>query len=412
MKKAKMMKKYARLIAEIGIGANNKQDVVIKAPTEAYQFVRYLTLELYNCKARSVVVDWLDSAINKQTLMHVSPSRLDEVPGWEVAREKERVEKGFARITLVGEDPSIFHSVSPERLTRANKATIEAFHPYRLPYLNNELSWCITAVPTKNWAKRIFPDLSPTQAVLKLWSSIYETCRIYEDKDPIELWNKHISELKKHSSALNQYNFAKLHYTNSLGTDLTIGLAKGHIWASADAIQTRYNLPFVPNLPTEEVFTMPDRNNVNGKVFSARPLSNNGVMIDHFWIEFKDGKAVSFHAEQGEEKLKEIINYDERSSYLGEVALVPFDSPISKQGIIYQSTLFDENASCHLALGQSFEENLKGADKMSEEELLSHGANQSKMHVDFMVGTKDLQIDGIKEDGTVVPVFRNGNFVF
>jgi aminopeptidase len=412
MKKAKMMKKYARLIAEIGIGAGNKQDVVIKAPTETYQFVRYLTLELYNCKARSVTVDWSDSTITKQTLMHVSPSRLDDVPNWEIVREKERIDKNFSRIIIEGEDPAVFHSVSPDRLTRSNKARIDAFHETRIPYLNNELAWCIAAVPTKAWAKRIFPDLSPTQAVLKLWNCIYQACRVDEDSDTVSLWNQHIAELKTHAKIMTLNDFKALHYTNAAGTDLTIGLAEGHLWGSAEAIQSRNGNSFVPNIPTEEIFSMPDCNRVDGKVYSTKPLSYNGVIIDGFWIEFKDGKAVKWHADVGEDKLTEIINYDESSSRLGEVALVPYDSPISKQKIIYQSTLFDENASCHLALGQSFAENLKGGDKMSEDEQRAHGGNQSKIHVDFMIGSADLNIDGIRKDGKIVPVFRKGNFAF
>jgi len=412
MKKAKMMKKYAQLIAEVGIGANNRQDVVIKAPTEAYQFVRYLVLELYNAKARSVSVDWVDSMVEKHTLMHVSPTKLSLVPEWEIAREKERVDKDYARISLIGEDPCVFRSVAPERLKRYNKAQVEAFHAYKMAYNSNQLGWCIAAVPTKNWAKRVFPGLSPTQAVLKLWNCIYESCRIFENEDPVELWKAHIAELKKHASILNKYAFKSLHYTNSLGTDLTVGLAKNHIWGSASANQIRNGLQFVPNLPTEEVFTMPDRLHVDGKVFSSRPLSYNGVLISDFWFEFKDGQVVDFDAKEGRDKLAEIVKFDETSSYLGEAALVPYDSPISKQGVVYQSTLFDENAACHLALGQSFGENIKGGEEMTENEIFQAGGNKSKIHVDFMIGTKDLSIDGIKEDGTQVSVFRNGNFVF
>ncbi len=412
MKKAKMMKKYADLIATVGIGANSKQDVVIKAPVEAYQFVRYLSLELYNNKCRSVKVDWKDSQLDKQNLMHMSLSRLDEIQEWEKAKEIERTDKSYAMINLIGEDPSAFKSVNSDKLKRRNKAVVNAFQPLKKPYHNNELAWCIAAVPTKGWAKRIFPKLSPTQAVVKLWDAIYEACYIDEKTSPIENWEKHISLLQSRSEKLNNYNFKELHYTNKLGTDFTVGLAKNHIWCSARAIQTRNGLPFVPNLPTQEIFTMPDNHNINGRVYSARPLSTNGVIVDKFWIEFKNGKAVAFDAEEGKQQLEEIINFDEGSSSLGEVALIPYDSPISKQGIIYQETLFDENASCHLALGQSFNENLKNADNLSEEQLKEVGANQSLRHVDFMVGTKDLNIDGIDYEGNVIPVFRNGNFVF
>lgn len=407
-----MMKKYAKLIADIGIGANSKQDVVIKAPAETYQFVRYLALELYNSKARSVSVDWSDGIIDKESLMHVSPSRLDLIPDWQKARENERIDKDFARISLIGEDPAIFRSVSPERLSRRNKAATEAFLDSHKVYMNNELAWCVVAAPTKAWAKKVFPTLSPTQAMLKLWNCIYQACYVDEDNDPVEVWKEHIATLRKHAEQMTAFHFVALHYTNSLGTDLTIGLPKGHLWAAARSVQSRNGLVFTPNIPTEEVFSMPDRTRINGKVFSSRPLSNNGVMIEDFWVRFQNGRAVEFDAKTGKEKLKEIINFDENSASLGEVALVPYSSPISQQKIIYQSTLFDENASCHLAFGASYSECLEGGDKMTEEEIFARGGNQSKTHVDFMVGTPDLRIDGIKEDGSSVPVFVDGNFAF
>jgi aminopeptidase len=412
MKKVKMMKKYAKLIADVGIGANPKQDVCIKAPAEAYQFVRYLVLELYNSKARNVEVDFVDSAITKQTLMHLSPSRLDNIPDWYVAREKERTDKNYAMIHLVGEDPAAFKAVAPERLSRYSRALTEKTNPFLKIYMGNELAWCVAAVPTKAWAERIFPELSPTQAQLKLWKSIYQACYVEEDNDPEEAWNKHMDELKKHKATLNSYHFSALHYTNKLGTDLTVGLVKNHIWAAAQSIQTRSGMTFVPNIPTEEVFTMPDRTRIDGVVYSSKPLSYNGVIIDKFNITFKNGKAVAFHAEQGEDKLAEIINFDENSCSLGEAALVPFDSPISKQNIVYQSSLFDENASCHLALGASYKENIEGGETMTDEQVFSKGGNQSKVHVDFMIGTADTSIDGIREDGAIIPIFRNGNFVF
>lgn len=412
MKKVKMMKKYAELIANVGINANSKQDVMIKAPVEAYQFVRYLALELYNSKARSVSIDWYDSTITRYSLMHLAPTRLENVQKWEIAKEKELVDKNYAKVYIIGEDPSIFKSVNPDRLKRYNKARVEAFYPFSRIYNSDELGWCIAAVPTKAWARKVFPKLSPTQAVLHLWDKIYEACYINEDTDPVEAWEGHIAKLDKHAAIMSNYAFKELHYKNSLGTDIHVGLAQGHIWSSAQAIQSRNGMKFVPNIPTQEIFTMPDRRRINGIVFSSKPLSYNGVIIDDFWFEFRDGKVVSFGAKVGKDKLDEILHFDDNSNSLGEAALVPFDSPISKQNIVYGSTLFDENASCHLALGESFAENLKGSDKMTEQEMFEAGGNISKIHVDFMIGTKDLSIDGIKEDGSIISVFRDGNFVF
>ncbi len=412
MKKAKMMKKYANLIASIGINANSKQDIVIEAPVETYKFVHYLVMELYNLKARSVEVDFSDSFVKKQALMHLSNTKLSEVNSWEIEKAKYRSDKNYARIVLVGDDPSIFKNVNSEKLATRNKALINAFHPLKKKYHNNQLAWCIAAVPTEAWAKKIFPSLSPTQGKLKLWNSIYEACRITEDGDPVEEWNKHIETLEKHANYLNEMNFKTLHYKNSLGTDLTIGLVNKHNWVSARAIQGFNKEYFVPNIPTEEVFTMPDNKRINGVVYSSKPLSYNGVLINDFKLEFKDGKVINFEAKEGYEKLKEIITFDEGSSSLGEVALVPYNSPISLQNIVYQETLYDENASCHLALGQSFNENIESGDLLSPEQLKEAGANQSKMHVDFMIGTKDLEIIGEKQDGSKVQVFKNGNFAF
>lgn len=412
MKKVKMMKKYAALIASVGISANSKQDVVIRAPVEAYQFIRYLVMELYSAKARSVSVDWSDSLSTRQTLLHVAPSRLSEIPNWLITRERERSENNVAMITIVGEDPSVFRLVKNERMARYNKARAEALTPFKKVYHNNTTSWCIAAVPTKKWAQIVFPKVSPTQAVNKMWEAIYYACRIDETSDPVENWKAHIAYLKEHSNKLNQYNFKALHYKNSLGTDLTVQLVKNHIWCSAQAEQKSLLNTFVPNLPTEEVFTMPDKDNVNGIVYSSKPLSHLGNIIDKFWFKFENGRVVDYDAEVGKEALTNIVEFDEGSHRLGEAALVPFKSPISDLGIVFQNTLFDENAACHLALGQSFTENLKGADFMTEDELNAHGANKSTMHVDFMIGTSDLVIEGIKEDGTVVPVFVDGNWAF
>lgn len=412
MKKAKMMKKYAALIAGVGIGANSKQDVVIKAPVETYQFVRYLVMELYSARARNVYVDWSDSATLKQTLLHVAPSRLSEVPAWEIEREKERSEANVARITIVGEDPGVFRLVKSDRLSRYNKARTEALTQFKKTYHTNNTSWCIAAVPTKKWAQSVFPKVSPTQAMNKLWAAIYHSCRIDEETDAIENWHQHITDLAAHAQKLNDYNFKALKYHNALGTDLTVGLVSDHIWCSAQAKQKSLQNVFVPNLPTEEVFTMPDRNRVDGIVYSSKPLSHLGTIIDDFWIKFKDGKVVDFDAGVGKEALADIINYDEGSSRLGEAALVPYKSPISELNIIFQETLFDENAACHLALGDSFTENIKNGDLQSEEELKARGSNQSKKHVDFMIGTADLSIDGILPDGTVVPVFKDGGWAF
>ncbi len=278
------------------------------------------------------------------------------------------------------------------------------------PYHTNEVAWCIAAVPTKSWATKVFPDLSPTQAMNKMWEMIYEACYVKEDNDPVQVWKEHIELLEARAKKLNEYQFKTLVYKNSLGTDLSIDLVKNHVWVAARSVQSRNGLYFVPNIPTQEIFTMPSKDGVNGVVFSSKPLSHNGIIINNFYLRFENGKVVEYHAEEGEEVLKQVIEFDEGASHLGEVALIPYDSPISNQGIVYQETLFDENASCHLALGQSFLENIVDGEKLGEDEVFNLGGNKSFMHVDFMIGTEDLEIDGIKEDGEVVKVFSKGNF--
>ena len=410
MKKAKMMKKYADLISRVGVDANRKQDVVVRAPVEAYEFIRYLTMSLYNAKCRHVYIDWYDGGINKISLMHSSISKLEEIPSFVTEKEKFFGENSVASIYIIGEDPSLLKSVDKDRLKRYNKARVSALEPLKKPYHTNEVAWCIAAVPTKSWATKVFPDLSPTQAMNKMWEMIYEACYVKEDNDPVQVWKEHIELLEARAKKLNEYQFKTLVYKNGLGTDLSIDLVKNHVWVAARSVQSRNGLYFVPNIPTQEIFTMPSKDGVNGVVFSSKPLSHNGIIINNFYLRFENGKVVEYHAEEGEEVLKQVIEFDEGASHLGEVALIPYDSPISNQGIVYQETLFDENASCHLALGQSFLENIVDGEKLGEDEVFNLGGNKSFMHVDFMIGTEDLEIDGIKENGEVVKVFSKGNF--
>ncbi len=412
MKKVKLMKKYANLIATIGIRAHSGQNVVIQANVEMSEFVHYLVKELYNQKVKHVDVVYTDQILIKQKLMNSSLKRASEIDEFYVQRMEERAKQGYARILLDGDDPMVFQFVPSEKLKAYNYAFRSATYPFRRIYNSNELAWCIAGVPTKQWASRVFKDDSPTQALAKLWKAVYKACRIEEDNDPISEWNEHVERMKRNASLINDMKLVSLHYKNSLGTDLTIKLPKNYRFTGANNIQKINGRGFVPNIPTEEIFASPRLDGVDGIVYSSKLLNYHGIVIDKFFLKFKDGKVIDFGAETGYEALKGIIEFDEGSCRLGECALIPYHSPISELGIVFLSTLFDENASCHLALGASFNECIENGENMSEEELTAAGLNSSKEHVDFMIGTKDLQIDGIDEEGHTHPIFVDGDFAF
>ena len=410
MKKVKMMKKYADLIAEVGIGANSNQDIVIFASVEMAQFVHYLTLSLYAHKVKNIEVSYSDPLLIKQKMLHTPIKRLSKVNPLDVEAMKSYTDRGMARIMLVGNDPNIYSSVGVEKVTAYNSALNKATFPYRQIYMNNELAWCIAAVPTKKWAERVFPKATPTQAQISLWEAIYKACRIDADNTPIESWKKHIATLNRNANALNKMKLKSLHYQSKNGTDLVIGLPNSYRFAAANAVQSRYNSEFVPNLPTEEVFASPHKDKVDGIVYSSKALSYNGNIIDKFFLKFEKGKVVDYGAEVGYDTLKSIIDFDEGSCRLGECALVPFHSPISEMNILFYNTLFDENASCHLALGASFAECVSNGEAMSVEELEEAGLNQSREHVDFMIGTEDLSIIGTDKNGKEIVIFKDGDF--
>lgn len=412
MRQVKMMKKYANLIATVGIEASGEQNVLIQASVEMTEFVHYLVAELYAQKVKDVDVVYVDRALIKQRMVHSSCRRLAEVDQYYIEKMKKRAEQGYARIILEGDDPAVYASVSTEKVNAYNNAERAATFPFRKIYNNNELAWCIVGVPTKKWAKRVFKNLSPTQALARLWQAIYASCRVEEDNDPVAEWRNHIEVMQKNANTLNQMKLVKLHYTNSLGTDLYLTLPKGYKFGGAHSVQKRFNKEFTPNMPTEEVFSSPRFDGTEGIVYSSKALSHNGAIIDKFWLRFEKGRVIDYGAEVGYEHLKNIIEFDEGSSRLGECALIPYHSPISEMGILFYNTLFDENASCHLALGASFSECIEGGEEMSEEELKAAGMNQSKEHVDFMIGTSDLSIVGIDEKGNNCPIFVDGDFAF
>ncbi|MEE3424352.1 MAG: aminopeptidase, partial [Erysipelotrichaceae bacterium] len=314
-------------------------------------------------------------------------------------------------LSVASDMPGALKDVDSDKLNAYQQAYYGKMADLMAYTMNNEGQWCILGVPSVEWARVVFPDLSDEEAFEKLGDAIFAVTRVSEDNDPIAEWEAHDKELMEHARKLNEYNFKELHFTSASGTDLTVGLVKDHIWAGGCG-KTPEGIYFDPNMPTEEVFCMPLKTGTNGKVVASKPLSYNGKVIEDFWFRFENGKVVDFDAKKEKEALKQLLEFDEGSAYLGEVALVPYDSPVSRSGILFFDTLYDENAACHLALGRPYPENIKGGEQMSKEELLAHGANDSLQHEDFMFGTADMDIDGIKEDGSVIPIFRKGNFVF
>mgnify|MGYP000211529050 CR=1 FL=1 len=408
MENAKL-EKYARLVVKTGINLQKGQTLVVNTPIECASFARIIAAVAYREGARDVVLSWRDEKFSKIRFMEAPDEIFDEFPHWQQEMYVSLARKGAAFISISASDPELMKEVDPNRMTRAQRASNTSLQEYRERLMSNQNTWCVVSIPTSSWAMKVFPGVTEEEAVAKLWEAILKAVRL-EEEDPVAGWQAHQDNLKRSTDFLNRHAFKELRYHNSLGTDLTIRLPEKHLWLGGSE-STPEGVEFIANMPTEEVFTLPVKTGVNGKVVSSRPLNYNGNLIDRFSLTFREGKVVDFHAEQGYESLKGLLETDEGACYLGEVALVPFNSPISQSKILFYNTLFDENASCHLALGKAYP-CIQGAENMTKEELKAAGVNDSLIHEDFMIGTPDLQITGITADGAEIPVFRDGNFAF
>jgi aminopeptidase len=404
------LKKYARLIVKSGINIQKNQVLVVSSPIECAEFTRMVAEVAYEEGAKEVVVRWQDDLLMKIKYINAPEEVFNEYPEWQKEFFLSYVRQGAGFLSIAASDPEVMKGVSPERMAKWGKVSGAALKEYRERLMSNKNVWCVASIPTKPWAKKVFPDLSEDEAVEKLWENIFKTVRVDRD-NPVAEWDIHKKNLKKSMDFLNNSKFKFLHYKNSLGTDLKIELPKGHIWLGGSDY-TPEGIEFIANMPTEEVFTLPKKTGVNGIVKSSMPINRNGNIIDKFSITFKNGKIVDYSAEKGKDVLKTLVETDEGSLYLGEVALVPYDSPISKLGILFYNTLFDENASCHLAIGDAYPVCIKNGENMTKEELEKAEVNNSIVHQDFMIGTRDLEITGITEAGEEVQVFKNGNFAF
>ena len=405
----KKLREYAKLLVEIGLNVQKGQTLVISCPVECAYFARMCASAAYDVGCREVVVDWRDDVLAREKYLRAADDVFDTFPEWRTRFLSDYAEEGAARLAISASDPETFRGVDPGRMIRSEKAAAKPLARYRKLQMTNTFPWCVASIPVPSWARKVFPGRSEKEAVEKLWNAIFTSVRITGDGTAVDKWHAHLALLEERKNKLNELRFQSLHYTNSLGTDLTIELPEGHLWAAGCA-DTPKGQTFVANMPTEEIFTAPNRTGVNGVVYAALPLVEQGNIIDGFRFVVKDGKIVECHAERGEEFLKSAISLDEGASYFGEVALVPYDSTISNQGVLFYNTLFDENARCHLAFGEAYPECLEGGLTMSREELNAHGLNDSIQHADFMVGTADLSIVGTTHDGREIPVFVDGNF--
>ena len=402
-----VLKKFAQAVLRVGVNLQENQGLEIICPVEKSEVAAVLTKVAYEMKAKIVRVRWECEKIDRLNYLNASAETLSEIPKWLVDSKNYLVEKGFCYVAIAAENPSAFIGVPPEKIAAASKARGKALKKFYESVMSNGIRWCVVSVPTKEWAKKVFPDaLSPEK---ELGEAIAKTMRL-NCAEPVKEWEKHIQTLEAHAEFLNSHDFAALRFTSGNGTDFTVGLCDGHKWLSAQET-AKDGLPFVANMPTEEVFTAPHRLKADGIVKSAMPLCYEGQIIDGFTLKFRKGRIVDFSAEKGYDALKHLIETDKGTKRLGEVALIGKNSPIAKSKILFYNTLFDENASCHIALGKGYPTTISGGDNLSKAERAKRGLNDSIEHVDFMIGTADTNIDGITKDGKTVPVFRNGDWV-
>lgn len=409
MKKA-LLKEYAKLLVKSGIALKKGQSVLIRARLEIEDFAAMVVKECYQNGAKKVVVQWQSDLLTRTEMKYGKTKNLAQFTLMDEAIEKWQTEELPCLLWLDSDDPDGLAGIDVKKSAYIRQERFKALGHYRRER-ENKYTWCIAGVPGVEWAKKVFPEeKSKKKAVEKLWEAILLTSRA-ADGNGIKNWEAHDLDLKNRCDYLNSLHLRKLHYTSSNGTDLTVGLIPGVIFLGGGE-KILDGTFFQPNIPSEECFTSPKKGEAEGIVYSAKPLSYNGQLIENFWVKFEGGKAVDVHAEKGEEALRSILSLDEGSAYLGECALVPYDSPINNTGLLFYNTLFDENAACHLALGRGFTNLYPEFEKYTEDEIYSFGINKSFSHVDFMIGSKDLNIVGTDENGKEIQIFKDGNWAF
>ena len=407
MKKS-VLREYARLIVRCGVNVQKGQDVMIYAELDQPEFVKLLVEEAYKAKARKVIVEWDYQPLGKLHVRHQSLKTMTTIPKWQLERRQYMVDTVPARIHLISEDPDGLKGMNIAKMAKARRMTYPILKPYA-DQLEGKQQWCIAAVPGVAWAKKVFPGLPKGKAMEKLWEAILSTSRV--DGDSVAAWEKHNEDIRKRCDYLNALGIDSLHFTADNGTDLTVGMIPQARFCGGSEV-SRQGITFNPNIPTEECFISPMRGKAEGIVYSTKPLSYQGQLIEDFFVRFENGKAVEAGAKKGEELLKTMISMDEGAAYLGECALVPQQSPICQSGLLFYNTLFDENAACHLALGMGYADTIEDHHNKTLEECRALGINDSMIHEDFMIGCDTMNIDAITRDGKTIAIFRNGNWAF
>lgn len=402
------LKKYALLIAKTGLNVQKGQEVWITCGLDQPEFVKMVAEECYKLGASNVRINWTYQPMAKVNVKYRKLKDLGSIPSYKEEELKYQADVVPCRLFLESDDPDGLKGVNIKKMAKARQMQYPTIRKYRNLWENKD-QWCIAGVPSVKWAKKLFPELSKKQAVEKLWQSIFQTARITDD--PIAEWEKHNADLKKKCAYLNNLGIKQLHYTASNGTDFTVGMIDSGVFC-AGADVTLQGITINPNIPSEECFTSPMKGQAEGLVYASKPYCYNGQLIENFWLKFENGKVVDSHAEKNNDLLTQMLNMDEGSRYLGECALVPFDSPINNTGILFYSTLFDENAVCHIALGEGFQDCLRDYEKLTLDEAHAMGINKSMIHEDLMIGTEDLSITALTKDGKTVQIFKDGNWAF
>ena len=407
MDKNKYIDKFAYVIVKDGLNVQKGQVVLIKSPVEAYLLARAVAKAAYEVGAKKVLIDYNDQEVSKSFYLNASDDTLKEIPEYEVEKAKYLIENGACMLSINSPKIGLMEDVDVNKIKMYNVAYMQKMGFFRSYSMDNKGQWCVVAYPNDAWANKVFPK--DECAFDKLFEKIMVASRIKIDDEKLS-WENHMKDLEYYKDVLNNYKFKSLYFKNSLGTDLEVKLVDGHIWGGGNE-KTQGGITFSPNIPTEEVFTMPHKNGVNGRVVATMPLSYQGNLIEDFYLDFKDGAVISYGAKKCEDVLKSILDTDEGSKRLGEVALISYNSPISNMKTLFYNTLFDENASCHLALGNAYTMNIKDGYVLSKEELSKNGYNSSMIHVDFMFGSSDMTVTGTLENGKKIRIFDKGNFV-
>ena len=403
------LQKYAKLLAKVGLNVKKGQTVFVAAALDQPEFVTMVVEECYKAGASEVYVEWSHQPTEKLSSQYRSLESLSQLAPWNKAKWEFKAKNYSCRLWIESEDPDGMNGVDQEKMSKARQALYPQIKPFRQA-MENRHQWCIAAVPGKAWAKKVFPNLSENKAVEAMWKAILSASRA-DGKNPVRAWKEHNADLRARSEYLNSLGLKYLEYKSANGTDLTVELLPDGVFTGGTE-KTLKGRVFNPNIPTEEVFTSPKAGAAEGIVYSTKPLSYMGEVIDNFSLRFENGKVVEAKAEKGEALLKKMVSMDEGAGMLGECALIPYDSPINQSGVLFYNTLFDENASCHFAMGHGFNECLKGFEKLTDEQCKARGINDSMIHVDFMIGSRDMSIVGVKENGERVQIFENGTWAF